>query len=218
MNKYKTIIFLTALIIVLGIIITLTSGFNVKMLTKEHMQVQLDLGKEFSSDDIKQIAEEVFAGQTVAVQKVEVYEQQVLISANEITDEQKSNLVTKINEKYETELKAEDITIDLVPKMALKDYITPHIFEIALATIIIAVYECIRYRKLGVLKVLVQTVLGLVISELLVLSVLAISRIPVGSNLVPVIFVTYAVAIFGLTTMFENKLQKIKIDEANNNK
>jgi preprotein translocase subunit SecF len=218
MNKYKTIIFITALIIVLGIIITLTAGFNVKMITKEHMQVQLNIGKEFNSEDIKQIAEEIFAGQKVEIQKVEIYERQVLISTNEITDEQKSNLVTKINEKYETELNAEDITTDLIPKMELKEYITPHIFEMVLVTIIIAIYECIRYRKIGIVKVLVQTILSIAVSEMLVLSLLAISRIPVGSNLVPVIFVTYTVAILGLTITNENKLQKIKIDEANNNK
>ena len=33
--------------IILGIIITLTSGFNVDMITREHNQVRLNLGKEF---------------------------------------------------------------------------------------------------------------------------------------------------------------------------
>ena len=218
MNRYKTIIFITALIIVLGIIITLTTGFNVKMISKKHVQIQLDLGKEFNVEDIKSITDEVLKGQTVEIQKVEVYEQQVLISTNKISDEQKSDLITKINEKYETELNTEDITIEEIPKIALKNYLTPHIFEFILVTILITVYECIRYRKLSVLKVLVQTILVLAIAQMLVLSVLAISRIPVGSNLVSVVFVTYVVAILGLTTMFENKLQKIKIDEANNKK
>lgn len=217
-SKIKTITIVFALIIVLGIVITLTTGFNVDMMTREHQQVQIDLGKEFNSEDIKQITDEVFANQTVEIQKVEVYEQQVLISTNEITEEQKSDLITKINEKYETEIKADETTIDLVPRVYLKDYIIPHIMEFVWATILICLYVVIRYKKLGVLKVLVQTILGLTITEALVFSIIVISRIIIGNNIVTVMFVTYVVAIIALTSMFENKLQKIKLEEKNNKK
>ena len=215
MNKNKIITIILSLIIVLGIVITLTSGFNVDILSKEHKEIQLDLEKEFEASDIKDIAKEVFEGQAVEIQKVEVYEEQVLISTEEITDEQKSNLVTKINEKYQTEIKAEDVTVITVPKIKLADYITPHIFEFILVTIVVAIYMCIRYKKLGFLKVLVQTILGIIIAESLAFSVLAITRIAVGNNLVVVMFVIYAVTLFALTNMFENKLQKMKLEETN---
>lgn len=217
MNKYKTIIFITALIIVLGIIITLTTGFNVKMITKKHVQVQLDLGKEFNIEDIKNITNEVLDGQSVEIQKVEVYEQQVLISTNKISDEQKSNLITKINEKYGTEIKAEDTTVEKIPKMPLRDYLTPHIFEFIVVTILIAIYVCIRYKKIGILRTLAQTLIGLAVAQMLVFSILAISRIPIGSNIVSVIFVTYTATIFILATVFERRLQEIKLEEAKNN-
>lgn len=217
-NKIKTITIVIALIIILGIIITLTAGLNIDMMTRSHKQVQLNIGKEIDLNDIKTITGEVFEGQTVENQKVEVYGEDVLISTSEITEEQKNNLVTKINEKYETELKSEEITISSVPRMHIKDYITPHILEFVIVTIIIALYTVIRYKKLGFLKVLVQTILGIVIIELLVFSMVAICRVPVGSNIVSIMFVTYAIAVLGLATMFENKYKKLKLEEENNKK
>ena len=217
-NKIKTITIVIALIIILGIIITLTAGLNIDMMTRSHKQVQLNIGKEIDLNDIKTITGEVFEGQTVENQKVEVYGEDVLISTSEITEEQKNNLVTKINEKYETELKSEEITINSVPRMHIKDYITPHILEFVIVTIVIALYAVIRYKKLGFLKVLVQTILGIVIIELLVFSMVAICRVPVGSNIVSVMFVTYGIAVLRLATMFENKYKKLKLEEENNKK
>lgn len=217
-NKIKTITIIIALIIILGIVITLTAGFNVEMMTKEHKQIQLELGKAFDVQDLKQITDEVFEGQAVEIQKVEVYGEEALISAEEITEEQKQSIISKVNEKYETELKAEDITVTVVPKANLKDYITPHIIEFICVTSLIALYAIIRYRKLGVLKVLVQTVLGIVIVEMLVFSIIAISRILVGSNIVAIMFTTYAIAVLSLTAMFENKLQKIKLQDGKKKK
>ncbi|MBR3002082.1 MAG: hypothetical protein IKF38_00700 [Clostridia bacterium] len=214
MNKNKTITIITALIIVLGLIITLTAGFNVEMITKEHKELHLDIGKDFKIEDIKNITKEVFEGKKVEIQKVEAFEDQVLISVEEITDEQKNNVVSKINEKYGTEIKAEETTINTVPKANLKDYIIPHIMEFVWATVLVVLYMCIRYKKLKVLTVLVQTILGIAIAEAFAFSILAITRIPVGANLVAVMFVIYAVAILALTYMFENNLQKIKLEES----
>lgn len=215
MNRNKIITIIISLIIILGIIITLTAGFNVNMKTKEHKAVELNIGKEFKIEDLKEITNAVFNGPTVEIEKVEIYGEQVLISTYDITEEQKNELVSKINEKFETEIKAEDVTINTVPKANLKDYLTPHIVEFVVATVLVVVYACIRYKKLGSLKIAAQTVLGIVILEMLVFSILVITRIPVGVNLVSVMFVTYVMAILGLTMMFEDKLKELKLKEEN---
>lgn len=214
MNKNKTITIIIALIIILGIIITLTKGFNVEMIAKKHNQIEFDLGKEFNIEDIKTITDEIFENETVEIQKVEAYEEQVLISTKKITDEQKNNLITKINEKYGTELKAEEIEVEKVPKTKLRDYITPHIWEFVLATILVVIYVSIRYKKLSILKVIIQTILGIVIFELLAFSIVAITRIPVGSNLITIAFVVYVISLLGVTSMFEKRLQNLKLQEA----
>lgn len=216
MNKNKIITIIVSLIIILGIIITLTAGFNANMMTKEHKAIELNLEKEFKVEELKEITNAVFNGPKVEIEKVEIYGEQVLISVNDITEEQKVDLISKINEKYGTELKAEDTEIRTVPKANLKDYLTPHIVEFVVATILVVLYACVRYKKLGSLKVAIQTLLGIVIFEMLVFSLLVITRIPVGVNLVPVMFVTYVMAILGLTMMFEDKLKELKLKEENN--
>ncbi|MBP3800984.1 MAG: hypothetical protein J6I85_02980 [Clostridia bacterium] len=215
-NKKITIVF--ALIVIIGIIVILTAGFNVEMMTKEHKQVQLDLTKEFNISDIKEITKDVFNGQTVEIQKVEIYEKQVAISTEEITDEQKTNLITKINEKYQTEINADSTEVITVPRQKLMDILTPYISAFVITTILVVLYVMVKYRRISPLKAAVQVVLGVVMLELLVISLLAITRIPVGKNLVSIIFVTYAIGTVGMTSMLENKLQKMKAEEESKNK
>ena len=215
-NKKITIVF--ALIVIIGIIVILTAGFNVEMMTKEHKQVQLDLTKEFNISDIKEITKDVFNGQTVEIQKVEIYEKQVAISTEEITDEQKTNLITKINEKYQTEINAYSTEVITVPRQKLMDILTPYISAFVITTILVVLYVMVKYRRISPLKAAVQVVLGVVMLELLVISLLAITRIPVGKNLVSIIFVTYAIGTVGMTSMLENKLQKMKAEEESKNK
>ena len=98
-KKQKMIIAIIILIIIAGIIITATMGLNFDLRFQESKKVELYLGKDFEIKDIKQITNEVMPNQYVIVQKVEVYEDSVSIIAKDINDEQKQNLVNKVNEK-----------------------------------------------------------------------------------------------------------------------
>ena len=200
-NKLVAAIIL-ALVVIAGIIITCTIGFNVEMQTKEHKQIQFYLQKEFNISDIREITNEVF-------------EDSVQISALEITEEQENNLVTKLNEKYELNLTAEDQEIVTVPKTRISDILRPNIMPFVIATIIILLYFAIKYRKLRILKVILKTIITLAISEALLLSIIAITRIPVGKYTVSMIFAVYVLALGILTSKLENKLQKTKLEEQN---
>ena len=218
MNKNKKIAILVALVIIVGIIVALTAKFNVDLMTREHAQVQLDLKKEFNVSDVKEITKEVFNGKEVEVQKVEVYEKQVLISTSEITDEQKSNLVTKVNEKFGTEISNDSTEVVIVPRTKLTDIVTKYIWTFVITTVLVVIYEIIKYRKLGTLKVLLQTVVGIAALEAFVFSISAITRIPIGVNIPSIMFTTYVISLFGLTSMFENNLKELKAEEAKNTK
>lgn len=213
-NKLVAAIIL-ALVVIAGIIITCTIGFNVEMQTKEHKQIQFYLQKEFNISDIREITNEVFPAQEVIIQKVEAFEDSVQISALEITEEQENNLVTKLNEKYELNLTAEDQEIVTVPKTRISDILKPNIMPFVIATIIILLYFAIKYRKLRILKVILKTIITLAISEALLLSIIAITRIPVGKYTVSMIFAVYVLALGILTSKLENKLQKTKLEEQN---
>lgn len=215
MNKKSKITILAyVIIIVIGIVVALTAGFNVDMMTREHKQLQLNLKTEFNVADVKQITDEVFKGQTVEIQKVEIFERQIAISTNDITDDQKNNLITKLNEKYGTDIKAENIEVIIVPNEKVMDILTPYVWTFILTTAVIVLYVAIRYKKLGVLKVSIQMVLGIVLLEGVTMSLIAITRIPVGHNLPSIIFTTYTISVVALTSTLENKLQKLKEEEA----
>ena len=72
----------------------------------------------------------------------------------------------------------------------------------------------IRYRKIGVLRTLLKTIATSVIAQAVLLSIIAITRIPVGRLTIPMIVTVYMLTLVGLTTNFEKKLE-IKKEEEN---
>ena len=201
MDKKKKILYtVIALIIVVGILITCIWGFNVNISYTEHKQVDIYIGKEFNSEDINKIAKEVLGKQEIRVQKVEVYEDMVSINAKEITNEQLEQINQKINEKYELENKADSLTIISVPKIRLLDEIKPYIMPIIISAVII------RYRKIGVLKLLISLVKSLVLPQAIYFSILAITRLPICRLTMPVALVILVVTLF----VEYNNLEKAK--------
>lgn len=212
----KSIALIIVATIITGIIVICIAGFNFDILNKEHKQIQINIGEEFTNQDIKNIVSEVIEGQ-VEVQKTGSFEDQVVISVKEINDEQKEQIVTKINEKYQKELNAQDINIVSIPKVRLMDIIVPYIGSIIIVTALVLVYLSLKYKKQGIIKVILKTLLSLMFVELFVLSIIALLRIPTGQNLISIIFVTYILTLFGITCCLENKAQKLKIEEKKEN-
>ena len=207
-NKTKILIAIIAIIIIVGFAITLTIGLNFELRYQDTKRVELNLGKDFEISDIKAITNEVFANKEVIIQKVEVFEDTVSVQAKDISEEEKTNLVNKINEKYQTELSAEEINIYAVPNTRGRDIVEPYIFPFALATLIILVYMAIRYHKLGVIKVLLKSAIIIVLAQVLLLSVMAITRIPVGRLTLPLVIVVYIITLMGLSNNLERKLKE----------
>lgn len=212
----KIIILLTVIILIAGIAVTTIKGLNFDLKYQETQNIQIYIGKKFNDEDIKQITKEVFGNQAVMIQKVEIYKDTVIITAKEITEEQKNNLVTKINEKYGTELKAEEIEITNVPHTRGRDIILPYAVPFITAGAIVLAYMAIRYYKLGAGKVLAQTVGMLVITQAILFSVIAITRIPVGRLTIPMVLMVYMLTLIGITTNMEKQLASKKLEESKN--
>ena len=88
-KKIKIVAFVIAIIIIVGMIVTVTVGFNFDLRYQEAKRIQLYLEKDFEIADIKQITNETLPNQKVVIQKVEVYEDTVSILAKEMKEEQK---------------------------------------------------------------------------------------------------------------------------------
>lgn len=209
-QKTKIITLLIAIVMIIGIIVMITVGLNFDLRYQEAKKIQLYLGKEFEISDIKQITNEILQNQTVVIQKVEVFEDTVSILAKEITEEQKNNLINKMNEKYGTELSADSIEIATIPHTRGRDIIKPYIMPFVIATGIILAYMAIRYYKLGMLQTVGKTALCLVITQMVLLSAMAIVRIPIGRVTIPLVLVVYLSSLLGITIHFEKKLKEKK--------
>ena len=212
-KKTKAICLILAVVIIAGIVVMATVGFNIELSMQKNNRIELYLEKDFEISDIKNIANEVFQNKPTVIQKVEVFGDTVSITANEITDEQKQQLVEKVNEKYSLELNADSTEIEKIPNERLRDLISPYIFAFSLATGLIILYMILKYKKLGMLNILIKTLCTIVIAQATLFSVIAITRIPVGRLTIPMVIIIYLTSLFIYTGNKEKQLAKIKEDE-----
>lgn len=208
----KSLVLILIVSIIAGLIVIFTVGFNLKVTTKAHQEILVNIGEEYKNEEVKQLAKEVI-GNDIEVQKTGDFEDQAVISAETISKEQVTEIVNKINEKYGKEISDGSITINDVPAARVSEMFMPQIWSFIIATIIIFVYFAIRYKKQGVARVLLTAIIGLGLLELLVSSIIALIRIPVGQNIVSIIYITYAIAMLVVTTMFEKKAQQLRLEE-----
>ena len=187
-NK-KIIILGLSLLILAGIIVVALKGMNVDLMLAQHKTIDIIIGKEFDIKEVEEICKEVFQSNEVVLKKVEAFGDTVSINAVTIADEEKSNLVTKINEKYGTDLKAEEIDVKSNSNIRVRDLIRPYILPAVISFVLIYAYIAIRFRKLNPLKALLKITGIILITEALIASVVAISRIAITPIIINIMFV-----------------------------
>lgn len=195
-----------SIVILIGIIVIAVFGFNVDFSYKNYHLVDIKIGQDFNISDIEAITNEVFASQKVEIQKAGVYSDNVVIKVDEISDEQKNTLNTKVNEKFGLENTVEDIEVNYIPSYRLRDIVKPYVVPMIVVTAIIFVYMAVRFRKIGSVKVLTQAAVLTVIAELLYVAIIAITRYPVNRLVLPVGVVIYITILTVLNGMFEKQM------------
>ena len=116
---------------------------------------------------------------------------------------------TQLIEKYGLENKVENISIVHSPKVRLRDIISPYIWPVGICTTLVFVYAMIRYRKLGAFRTLGKYIVGVLGIELLYLSLIALTRLPINQLVIPVGLLLYTLAIIIVTVKREIKLEKL---------
>lgn len=191
-----------ALVIIAGIAMVAVKGFNVELRYRANKKVELAIGEIVDVEKIQEKADEVFGKGKAVVQIVEVYKDTVQITAADISEEQKNSLVEKVNELYPQEateegkepaalLDASKIKIGGTENARLRDFLKPYVIPVLAATVVVLIYYAIRYRKLGVAKVFFKSALRIVVPQLVLLSVLAIVRFPMGRLTAPLVLLVY---------------------------
>lgn len=224
-TKMKILYLVMALIIIAGIAVVAVKGFNVELKYRHHQKIELNVGEEVKIEEIQKIADEVFGKNKSNVQIIEVYKDAVQIASTEISEEQKNAVVQKVNELYPQEaaegkeatalIKAENVKIITNTNIRLRDVVAPYIIPMIIITIVVLVYLAIRYRKLGIVKSIVEPAVILVLAQLILLSVLAIVRFPMGRLTMPLVLIVYIVSIIFVTekAVYGTAMMKMKNED-----
>ena len=186
-NKKIILGAIIALIIIAGIVVVNIWGFNKELRFEQSQMIEVNIEQKADRNKVKEIANEVLGMHNIT-QTVSIYEDSVIIRARNISEEQKNNIVNKLKENYKFEQLAEKVNIKTVPATRIRDMFKQYIKPLAISSALILVYMMIRYRKKGIWKVCVKTILIPIVAELLLLSWMAIARIPLG-RITPVLII-----------------------------
>lgn len=208
--KNKILYILIAIIIIAGIVVGCTAKFKFSLAYDDSNRIEVYIGKEYTKNDLKAIAEEVFGTKDVLIQKVEFFNDTVTITVRNYNDDQLNNLATKINEKYGTSLTKDNLTVVQIPHYRGRDIMANYLLPIGISAIIIIAYEAIRFRKLGVIKTVLKLVIWPVIIEALYLSILAITRIPISYYTLPLGIIIAVLTLSVITYKNEKNLVEYK--------
>ena len=212
----KIIYAILVCIIIAGIVVIATIGLNANLIYSKNVEIDVYIGKLIDEKDIQTIVDEVFPGERNIVQEIELFEDMVSITIPDTRTEEELNskveeLNTKINEKYEIENTTDDIQITHNSKIRLSSVVMPYLVVLGISIVIVLVYVALRYKKLGVAKTLINYVLAIVGSELVLLSIIAITRFPFNRIIVPAGLVLLLAVITVLGFKNEKKLNEIVV-------
>lgn len=208
----KIISILLMCLIIAGVIVVATIGFNVGTKYSETTQISIKIGKEFEINDIKKIANEVFDKQNVLVQYVELYKDMVQITVKDASEEQIKNLNEKVNEKYEISNEISDILVTEQSNVRLRDIAKPYIIPVVTVSIITVLYVMVAFRKLGIGQVLYNTLMNMVSTQAILAGIYAVVRIPINRLTMVIAMVLY-IASIALNIVYLNKVKKNKEEE-----
>lgn len=201
----KVILAVLICIILAGIAVIATIGVKADIIYSKNVQLNVYLNKTFEDSDIKQILQQVFQNERFIMKDVEIFKDEFTLLLKDNRTEEELNtkvqeLVQKLNEKYELELKEENIEIMHNPKVKLSSIILPYVVPIAISMIILFVYVGIRYKKLGTVKIIFTYLISIIALEMLLISIIAITRYQINQLIVPLalLLLIVEITIFGL--------------------
>lgn len=184
-KKSKIIYWIMLLITIIGIIVIALKGFNVELKYTDTQRIELLMDKKYNFKEVEQIAKEVL-GKKVIVQEVELYNDIVLITSNEITDDQKNQIIDKVNEKYE---------IVNVPRVKIREVVIPYIVPLIIVSIIFIAYLGVVYHQKGIVQTVLKPIIKIVLSQSTLFGILAITRIPLGRFVPTYVLLVYILSL-----------------------
>lgn len=211
-NSKKIVLLGIILLIIAGVIVVALRGFNVSLLFGNHESIELKIGSQMDINKCQEICNEIFAEKEFVLKELEVFGNSIQINVTSITDDEKTNLVNKINESFGTEKTVEDLRITSVSNKRIRDAVKPYIVPGIVAFCIIFVYMYFRFKKINSAKIIIDCICKIVLTELILLSVIAIGRIPVDDSYINLLILIATGELVFWVNKAENDLAKTEID------
>lgn len=207
--KNKILAF-AALLVIIAVIVVAVFKFKVDYCYRAHNLISVEIGQEFNTSDIKAITDEVFPNEKVGIQSSGVYSDNLILNVNNVSDQQKELLSTKLNEKYGLETTVDSVKVKSIPSVRLRDLAKMYIIPMLIASVIGLAYMIIRYKKIGIKKVILQYIGLSALAEALYVSIIAITRFPINRLVMPGAVTIFFVIITFLAYGYEKQLKTEK--------
>lgn len=214
----KIIYCVMAVIIIIGAIVCYRKGFNVDLQYSLKQKMIISNNTVFDKTKVEEIAKEILKNRKVKVQEIGRFSNAVEIVSTQITEEEKSEIVNKINEQLGFNISNDNIAIQSIPNTRIRDVLKPYIIPGAIITFIfILVYFTIAYHKIGLKYVLLKSIIMPIAVELLYYAIIAITRIPFGIVTNAIAIGIYVGSIKCIGTLFHQKKELILKKEQKEN-
>ena len=210
--KNKLLYIILIIVIIVGVIVYKVKGVNKELNYSNRQEFEISAASTFDVSKVEEIVKSVITNRKIKIQKVERFENALEITSAEISEEEKENIINKINEEYNENISNEDVKITSVTATRIIDILIPYIFPIIIAMVIVLLYFVILYNKIGITEVLTKGIILPILVELSYYAIIAITRIPFGRITNSIALGIFILTIGMLTICFQKQKEKLVID------
>ena len=99
-NINKILVILVAILLVIGMFLIATRGFNYSIEYKGVTELKFMLGQVLDMNEVESIAKEALNNKEMKIQKIDYFNDSINISVVDPTDEEIQALIDKFNSRY----------------------------------------------------------------------------------------------------------------------
>ncbi len=212
-NTKKIVCLIAIIIIIIGAIICKTKGFNIELMYSNRQSLNISSSTELDVSKIEEISKEILTNRKVKVQKLERFGNALQITAETISNEEKENIINKINEELGSNISNDNATVETIANTKIRDILKPYILPAIVTFAAVLLYFLIVYNKIGLNKVLLNGIFVPIIVELVYYSLIAITRVEFGRITNSIAIGIYIITIGALAIKFQNAKEKLPKNE-----
>ena len=206
----KIILLGIILLIIAGIVVVALKGVKVSLILQQHEEINVYIGKPTDIKDMKDICKDVFKDKRFVVRNLDIFADAYSINVESVINEEKDELIKKVNEKFGVNITTEDISEKTVSNIRIRDIVKPYIKPVLISAVLMAVYVVIRFRKENAFKLLGKILGIIILTEAVIFSVIAVLRIPLSAMMINLMLV---IAVIELC-IYINKLETGSLKKA----